>query len=337
MDRRKKIILAGIPLLLATVLLLCWPEDEARAMKYYHNRGFIFGTYYSIKYEASQDMEKEILSALGEVDSTFSMFNANSIISAINGNQDVTTTPLFEEVFATALDVSESSFGAFDITIAPLVNYWGFGFENSDTDSHTSAEVDSILQFVGYRNVDILNHTVYKADPRTQMDLSAIAKGLGCDQAAAVLQSHGCINYMVDIGGEIVVQGVNKKGKPWSVGIVKPLDDPDAYEQELMDTIFSSSLCMATSGNYRRFYYEGTEKRSHTIDPRTGYPVQHNLLSATIVASSCMQADALATACMVLGPKDALELIARMPNTACYLIVGEKDGMKIVTSPNWNY
>ena len=160
---------------------------------------------------------------------------------------------------------------------------------------------------------------------------------------ATVLRANGCDNYLVDIGGEVVAHGINAKGEPWRIGITKPNLNNEGAQEELQEILAVSDICMATSGNYRNFYYDGSVRRSHTIDPRTGYPVQHSLLSATVVSSSCMRADALATACMVLGAEEALDLIQRAGDAACYLIVAQSaspssaqsDTLTTLTSPNW--
>ena len=331
--RNRRLMMAGVPLMVAALLLLLWPEDEVQAMRYYRNQGTVFGTYYNIRYEASEDLEKDILARLKEVDTTLSMFNPTSVLSRINRGEEVEVTPLFEMVYREAMLVSELSEGAFDITVAPLVNYWGFGVGKAESPESRDESIDSIRQFVGYQLTDLHEGRLYRFDERVQMDMSAIAKGFACDRVADYLKQR-CANYLVDIGGEVVAEGKNQWGKPWTVGVAKPIDDSENTTQELQDTIRTTHIAMATSGNYRRFYYEGKEKRSHTIDPRTGYPVQHNLLSATIVAESCMRADALATACMVLGPKRAMELIDRAGAKA-YLIIGTEEGMEVLTSENW--
>jgi thiamine biosynthesis lipoprotein len=140
---------------------------------------------------------------------------------------------------------------------------------------------------------------------------------------------------LVDIGGEVVLEGVNDKGEAWRVGITRPTIDATGVEKELQEVIESSDMCMATSGNYLQYYYVDGQRRSHTIDPRTGYPVDHSLLSATVKASSCMRADALATACMVLGAGEALDMIERSQDAACYLIVAEGDSLRVITSSRW--
>jgi thiamine biosynthesis lipoprotein ApbE len=184
--------------------------------------------------------------------------------------------------------------------------------------------------------VDELIYAAAAIPPGTEnVDGGAVAKGQACNVIADALRDHGCINYLVDIGGEVVAKGVNDKGSPWSIGISKPNLNNEGAQAELQEVVSASSICMATSGNYLNYYYVNGERRSHTIDPRTGEPVQHSVLSATVVSSSCMRADAMATACMVLGKEEALRMIERAGDAACYLIVAENDSLSVITSPNW--
>ena len=176
-----------------------------------------------------------------------------------------------------------------------------------------------------------------KSDPRITLDASAIAKGYACDVVANLLRKKGCDNLLVDIGGEVVLQGINDKGKEWRVGITRPTIDAMGAEKQLQEVIASNHLCMATSGNYLQYYFVDGQRRSHTIDPRTGYPVHHSLLSATVTASSCMRADALATACMVLGEQEALKMIEKTTDAACYLIIADCDTIRITTSKGWQF
>lgn len=317
---------------------LIWGLDEAPKLSYYHNQGKVFGTYYNIRYEAAADLEDSIQAAFTAFDNSLSLFNPHSILSAINDDRDTLTNASFETMWAEAERVHALSGGAFDITVAPLVNYWGFGKKVKPTPAPSlkGREVDSLRQFVGFEKVQLIGHKVVKADPRVQIDGGAVAKGQACDMIAEVLRKNGCTNYLVDIGGEVVAHGVNDKGNPWHIGITKPNLNNDGAQEELQEILAVSDICMATSGNYRNFYYADGERRSHTIDPRTGYPVQHSLLSATVVSSTCMRADALATACMVLGADKALEMIARAEDAACYFIVAQNDSLVVVTSPNWS-
>ena len=320
---------------IAVAALLIWGIDDKPKAKYYHNEGKVFGTYYNIRYEASKDLEDSIQAAFRDFDNSLSMFNPYSILSAINANRDTTTNAAFETMWAEAERVYALSGGAFDITVAPLVNAFGFGRKSHQMSAISPQTIDSLREFVGFEKVRLENHRVIKSDPRVQLDGGAVAKGQACDMVADLLQRNDCENYLVDIGGEVVAHGVNDKGQPWRIGITKPNLNNEGAQSELQDILAVTDICMATSGNYRNYYYDGEERRSHTIDPRTGWLVQHSVLSATVVCSTCMRADALATACMVLGANDALDMIARAGDAACYLIVAQGDSLVALPSDNW--
>ena len=338
---KQHVISALLGLAVAALLIWGW-KDEPR-LQYFHNEGKVFGTYYNIRYEARADLQDSIKAALTAFDNSLSMFNPHSILSAINDNRDTTTDAAFEAMWSEAERVYALSGGAFDITVAPLVNFWGFGrrvagdsYSNLQSSiSNLQSSIDSLLSFVGFEKVALVNHRVVKDDYRTQIDGGAVAKGQACDMIAAVLSRQGCTNWLVDIGGEVVAHGVNDKGEPWHIGITKPNLNNEGAQEDLQQVLAVSDICMATSGNYRNYYYADGERRSHTIDPRTGYPVQHSLLSATVVSRSCMRADALATACMVLGAEEALAMIDRAGDAACYLIVAENDSLQVVESAKW--
>ena len=162
------------------------------------------------------------------------------------------------------------------------------------------------------------------------LDCSAIAKGYGTDIVARLLRTKGITNFMIEIGGEIVTSGVNAEGKPWRVGISKPVDDPTGTETGVQSIITITDKAMATSGNYRNFYYKGGKKYAHTIDPKTGYPVQHSILSATVFANSCAMADAYATSFMVMGLEKAQQLLEQHPELMAYLIYSDEQGRNAV-------
>ena len=330
--KMKKWIALGLAIL-AAVLLIFLPNQPKS--QYFHNQGNIFGTYYNIRYESTEDLHEEIKAALQAVDHSLSMFNQNSVISKINRNENVVLDSLFISMFLEAQSISAISKGAFDITVAPLVNAWGFGKSKEKSPQISDIEIDSLKEFVGYEKIILQEGQIAKQDPRTTLDASAIAKGFGCDVVANILRANGCKNLLVEIGGEVVLQGVNDRGKPWHIGISKPKNDASGVENDLQEVIASSNLCIATSGNYLQYYYVDGQRRSHTIDPRTGYPVEHSLLSATVTARSCMRADSLATACMVLGKNAALEMIEEIPDAECYIIVSQSDTLHIETSSNW--
>jgi len=318
------------------LFLIAFVALAATSCKNYHqNQGSVFGTYYNIQYQSYSDMQEDIRACLLAFDSSLSVYNESSVISRINRNEDVETDAYFDRMFVTAQKVSDVSKGAFDITVAPLVNAWGFGFKNKE--NVTQELIDSILPLVDFRSVSLVDHHIIKQDARIMLDASALAKGYACDIVAELLESKGCKNYLVDIGGEVVVKGKNSHHKSWTIGITKPIDDVSGSHQELQDAIETTSVCMATSGNYRNYYIEDGVRRSHTIDPRTGYPVHHKLLSATIVAPSCIEADALATACMVLGEYQAAVMISQLREAAYYFILTDDEGNMITkTSNNWS-
>ncbi len=275
--------------------------------EYRRNTNFVFGTIYNITYQSDRDLQQEIEAELMKVDGEFSMFNPQSTVARINsGDSTVERSEMFNEIYQLAQTVSKETDGAFDITVAPLVNAWGFGFKHEQLP--TPEQVDSLLQL------------------RNQMDFSAIAKGYGCDVVARLLESHGIHNYMVEIGGEVVVSGKNAKGDDWHIGITKPTEDSLNVEGEMQTVLSITDHAMATSGNYRNFYYQGGRKYAHTIDPRTGYPVQHSLLSATVLAENCATADAYATSFMVLGVEGAKAVLARHPELMAYLIYTDEKG-----------
>lgn len=307
-------------LIVGTVVIV----SNQRSTPYRHTEGMIFGTTYSITYQSDSDLTAEIKSALMEIDNSLSTFNPNSIISGINQNKPVQTNERFNYVFNLAEEVSKETGGAFDITVAPLVNLWGFGFKHNE--EPTKHVIDSLLTITGYHKVRLEGNRVVKADPRIMLDCAAIAKGYGSDVVAETLQKNGVTNFMVEIGGEIVMRGVSPKRVPWKIGVTKPVDDSLATDGELQTMLNITDCAMATSGNYRNFYYKGGRKYAHTIDPKTGRPVQHNILSSTVVAKNCATADAYATAFMVLGLEKAKAVLARHPELQVYFIYARPDG-----------
>ncbi len=293
-------------------------------MPYQHNKGFIFGTVYNITYQSDNNLEKEIIRELDKVDASLSPFNEKSIISKINRNEEAVVDNYFYDVFNLAMQISEDTNGAFDITVAPIVNAWGFGFKSGS--SPTNQYIDSLKQFIGYKKVRInKDKHVVKQDERIMLDCSAIAKGYGSDVVARLFNAKGIKNYMIEIGGEIVASGLSDKRLPWKIGITKPSEDSLGTSNELQTILNITDCAMATSGNYRNFYYKNGKRYAHTIDPRTGYPIQHNILSATVIAKSCAQADAYATSFMVLGLEEAKKILERHPQLLAYLIYTNKD------------
>ena len=284
----------------------------------------VFGTIYKITYQSKENLKPEIEAALQQVDNSLTPFNKQSVITRVNNNEDLEVDSLFAHVFLLAKEISTETHGAFDITVAPLVNAWGFGFKNAINVTDTT--IDSLRQFVGTDKIDLIDGKIVKKDPRTILDCSAIAKGFGVDCVARLLDSKGVKNYMIDIGGELVMKGQNPKMETWRIGINKPIDDSLSVNQELQTVLEITDAGLATSGNYRNFYYKDGKKYAHTIDPRTGYPIQHNILSSTVVAKDCATADAYATSFMVLGLDSARIICNAHPELDAYFIYSKEDG-----------
>jgi thiamine biosynthesis lipoprotein len=309
-------------------------------MPYQKCSGAIFGTVYNITYQYDQDIQRELEAEMHKVDNALSMFNEKSVISKINqGEHYIPKTPegdMFLEVYQLAEKISGDTGGAFDITVAPLVNAWGFGFKQGEMP--TQHQVDSILQFVGYDKVSYFTERggrgLGKSDPRVMLDCSAIAKGYGVDVVARLLREKGVKNYIVEIGGEIATQGISEKRLPWKIGVTKPSDDAAEGGGELQTIINVTDKCMATSGNYRNFYYKGGKRYAHTIDPKTGHPVQHNILSATVLTDCCAKADAYATSFMVMGLDGAKKILEKHPDLMAYLIYDDDGKTAVWYSPS---
>ena len=320
----KKQLLWQLPflafLIVGTVIIV----SRQHSTPYHHDKGMVFGTVYHITYQSPQNLQKEIESQLAQVDASLSPFNKHSIITAINENRDTVVNKMFTDVFTLAMKISDITNGSFDITVAPLVNAWGFGFKGGAMP--TRHQVDSLKRLVGYRKVSLSNGRVTKSDPRIMLDCSSIAKGYGCDVVAHYLRSKGIDNYMIEIGGEIVTRGISEKRLPWKIGVTKPTDDSLNVNQEIQTVINVTDKAMATSGNYRNFYYKNGRKYAHTIDPATGYPVQHTILSSTVIADDCATADAYATAFMVMGLDKAKAVLSRHPELMAYFILAGTDG-----------
>ena len=332
-ERQKKKLMWQIPFLILLIVGTVLIVRQQQSLPYQQSSDFIFGTAYKIVYQHDKDLSKEIREELMKVDYSLSPFNEKSVITAVNQNRDVVLDTLFLDVFTKSMEISRETDGAFDITVAPLVNAWGFGFKNETRP--TPLQVDSLLQIVGYKKVRLEDNKIIKQDRRMMLDCSAIAKGYGVDVVARYLRSLGIRNFMVEIGGEVVTSGVNPQRLPWRVGVVKPSEDSLNVNNELQTILNVTDKAMATSGNYRNFYYKNGKRFAHTIDPKTGFPVQHSLLSATVLADECAVADAYATSFMVMGLERAKKLLERHPELMVYLIYDDgKDSLAVWFSPS---
>lgn len=308
--KQKRQLWWQVPFLVFLVVGTLWVVKQQHSMPYQHDEGMIFGTIYHVTYQSDQSLKENIENVLQQVDGEFSMFNDTSTVSRLNRGEHPVLSAMYQKVAAKAAEVKQETDGAFDVTVAPLVNAWGFGFKHEQMP--TRRQVDSLLKI------------------RNQLDYSAIAKGYGSDVVARLLQKKGVQNFMVEIGGEVVTKGISEKRLPWRIGVTKPVDDSLTVQGELQTILNVTDKAMATSGNYRNFYYKGGRKFAHTIDPKTGYPVQHSLLSATVLAADCATADAYATAFMVLGIERAKAVLERHPELMAYFIYSDERGQNAV-------
>jgi thiamine biosynthesis lipoprotein len=293
---------------------------------YVYNEGSIYGTVYHIVYESpdGDDLHDQIKEKLDRLNRIFSTFDTSSVISGINNNKPVEPGPEFLFCFERAMEISGITGGAFDITAGSMVNAWGFGPEEKKR--MTPDIIDSLKRITGYKKIAFTDGKIKKELPDIKIDMSAIAKGYTCDIVGGWLNEKGCENYMVEIGGEVVAKGRNEKGRIWTIGISKPDENSFFATTELQARVRLPERALATSGNYRNFYVEDGKKFAHTIDPKTGYPVQHNLLSATVMAPSCIDADAFATAFMVLGLDESVRISREIPGFDVYFIYSADEG-----------
>lgn len=284
------------------------------------------GTYYAVTYYdyEGRNFRPAIDSILMAFDRSVSLWNPSSIITRVNIN-DSTVVPddWFTDLFTKSKEVSRKTSGAFDMTVGPLVSAWGFGLENRLT--LDSVKVDSILRFVGYQLVQLENGKVIKQDPRIRIDFNAIAQGYAVDVLADYLESQEVRIFLVDIGGEVLARGLKPDGSKWRVGIEKPASDP-SDDRKLKAILEVMDEAIATSGNYRKFYEENGIRYSHTIDPSTGYPARNSLLSVSVKAESCWEADAYATAFMVMGLAKSMDYLSSSDDLDAYMIYSDSSG-----------
>lgn len=284
------------------------------------------GTYYSIIYydEQDRDLQHEIDSLLVAFDQSVSLWVPESIISKVNNNDnDVRIDKFFTDNFMISQQVSNETQGAFDITIGPLVRAWGFGYDG--TTSVDSTIIDSLLKIVGYKKIDLFKNVIIKDNPNIKIDFNAVAQGYSVDLVAGFLESREITNFLVDIGGEVIARGNKPNDDYWKVGIEKPSKNADA--PRILNAIIKlKNSSIATSGNYRKFIEVEGKRFSHIIDPKTGYPSKHNLLSVTIIADNTAFADAYATACMIMGMEKSIDFIESKQNLEAFFIFASENG-----------
>jgi len=322
----------GLAFIIAAALAAaaCQAPEPASSTPYIS--GPTMGTQYTVRVVADDlpsariyEIESEVGEALEEIDSKMSHYLEDSELSQLNRWREAEPFPVSAEtleVLQHAKDINSATGGAFDITVGPLVNAWGFGPPGRPTEPPGEDEIERLLELTGSDliEVDRATSTVTKKLPDLSLDLSAIAKGYAVDQVADALDAKRIANYMVEVGGEVRTRGQNAQGEAWKIGIERPVPGESAIDL----IVPLSDLAMATSGDYRNYYEESGQRISHTIDPRTGHPLTHNVASVSVVAPLCVRADAYATALLVLGP-EGFDLAEQL-GLAAYFLQRDKEG-----------
>jgi len=328
----KKIVILGMVVILAATVVYM-NRHSAVTDQLLSITGTTMGTSYHIKLAPSssesidtEKLKQKIDARLKVIDAEMSTYKQDSDVSKVNRAAAEVWQPVAEEtlnVIKAATHISEISQGAFDITVGKLVNLWGFGPTVNLDDVPDPQEISRLLEAVGHEKIALQQHppAVKKSDSRTTIDLSAIAKGYAVDAVAKLLLDEQMKNFLVEIGGEIVTHGHKQHAKPWVIGI----ESPKAHESSIRKRLYLQDVAMATSGDYRNYFEKDGIRYSHTINPQTGYPIKHKLASVTVIERSCMRADALATAIMVLGPEKGMAF-ANRHQLAIFMLVKQNGG-----------
>ena len=308
-----------ISIIMAAMLCGCSQSNDG----YVSVEGGCWSTTYHITYSGSRSLADSVQSVIDEVNAQLSPFAEGSVISRVNASAEpVRVGAMFADVFALSQRVCSLSGGAFDPTVAPLVNLWGFGYRDGDSDIPSDSTIAEALAWVGMPDcrMDSSGRVVKKA-ARTEFNFSAIAKGYGVDCIAAMLRRNGVENYMVEVGGEIALAGKNPRGERWHIQIDAPVDGN--LEHEGLRVLELTDCGVATSGNYRNFRETAAGRVWHTISPVTGYPVRSEVLSATVIAPDCATADALATASMAMPVDSAMAMLGKLEGVRAILVMAD--------------
>ena len=323
-----------ISLAVAHLTLSCSTHTEYRRIEGYAQGGtfhIIYSAPEGLPVPADEDSIITLVSRrLQDIDFSISGYNRGSLLSRWNRGEECVPDRYFLELYEMSRKLWDETDGLFDVSGGPLFDFWGFGFKSVETmdsirnDARTARIVDSLKTFVGMDLICLENGRLIKKDPRVQLNFNAIAQGYTCDIVADLMDSLGVRNYLVEVGMEIVCKGVNASGKEWSIGIDAPVDGSQVAGENIQKVVYLSDCGITTSGNYRKFYVIDGKKFAHSINPVTGYPVQHDLLSATVICNDSVRggalSDAYATYCMVAGKEKAAELIASRQDLRGYLI-----------------
>ena len=320
------VLISVLIIVILSSLISCSPREVLIS-------GRTMGTTYSVKivaepFQSTDGLQEKIDKRLDEINQSMSTYRKDSEISRFNRHPSVDEGfPISDDFFrvlTTGRKIFESSGGAWDATVDPLVNLWGFGRKKSTGSIPAKAQISKALQTVGFDKIRVKDQNLFKSNPDVTLDLGSIAKGYGVDQIAAVVGDSGFDNFLVEIGGEVFAKGYRIDGKPWRVGVNRP--QKEAPRDAVYKVVSLTDRAMATSGDYRNYIEIEGRLYSHVIDPRTGWPVANGVVSATVLAPNCTLADGLATALMVMGPRSGLEMIHSLQDVECLIIVMKKDG-----------
>lgn len=305
---------------------------------YFELAGKAQGTTFKIHYQHSSpnDFSDSIDSLFRLIDKSMSLWDSTSLISRINRNEPGTKIDEhFRKVLIRALEISESTGGAFDVTVSPLVKAWGFSIKKG-LPLPDSLQVDSLMKLIGYQKIKLVNDTVQKDDPGVELDFNAIAQGYTVDFISKFLEEKGVKNYLVELGGEVRASGINERDSIWVIGIDKPVENT-SKERPLQTTVILKNKSLATSGSYRKFIESGGKKLGHVIDPSTGYPVIHKMVSVSVIANDCMTADAYATAFLVMGMEKALQKATEMKMGIYCIYVEDNGDLSVRSTPGFGF
>lgn len=317
---------------LTAVTVLFAATSCLRSNSWRECNGGVWNTTYHIVYKADRDLEDSVQACFRRVAHSVSAFDSGSTVSRINRNETVMTDSAFRTVFRMAKKINAESDRLFDPTLSPVINLWGYGYTGRHPEIPEDSAIAKALLTVGIADCHLkADGTVAKKSPHTEFNFSALAKGFGCDEIGRMLQRQGCSDYMIEIGGEIAVHGINPHHRPWYILIDAPVDNDSVPQHVAMRTIRVTDCGVATSGNYRNYRDTPQGRTSHTIDPNTGYPTTFQptdtlIISATVIAPSTMEADALATACMCMHPTAALRMVGSAKGRSALLVIDTRDG-----------
>lgn len=320
-------------LVLSLTLLLSACDDSKNRLSVLS--GPTMGTTWSVKYTGTPDenidsLKADIEAALEQVNAEMSTYRADSVLSRFNQAAAGTLVDLpadTQKVLKAAFSLSEMTGGAYDVTVGPLVNLWGFGPESDRFEPPQADEIEAARRRVGWQSL-LLDGPRLLQPGEVYVDLSSIAKGFAVDKVAELMDKHGLKSWLVEVGGELRARGTKPYGQPWRIAVERPIPGVREVEQ----VVALKDMAVATSGDYRNFFESDGKLYSHTIDPRTGYPVQHALASVSVLHKSAMMADGLATAMTVLGPKEGMAF-AKANELAVFFIVRTDEGVKELSTP----